>query len=156
AAEAHFTAAVQRNALLGARPVLAQTQRHYATMLLARQWPGDREQAMELLHQALTVGQELAMDEHLQRVHTLLEQAQGQGISAHHAATLTPPTSSTTHLFRQEGDYWTISYHGSIFRLKQVRGLHYIAHLLQHPHQEWHVFDLVTLARPPAAMPSTP
>jgi tetratricopeptide (TPR) repeat protein len=155
-AEAHFMAAVQRNTLLGARPVLAQTQRHYATMLLARQWPGDREKAMELLHQALAVGQELAMDEHIRHVHALLEQAECQGASAHHAATLMPPPLNTTHLFRQEGDYWTISYHDSIFRLKHVRGLHYIAHLLQHPHQEWHVFDLVTLARPPAAWSSMP
>ena len=155
-AEAHFTAAVQRNTLLGAHPVLAQTQRQYAVMLLARQWPGDREKAMELLHQALTVGQELAMDEHLQRVHTLLKQAQCQGASADLTATLTPPILSTTNLFRQEGDYWTISYHGTVFRLKHVRGLHYIAHLLQNPDQEWHVFDLVTLARPPASLPSTP
>jgi tetratricopeptide (TPR) repeat protein len=153
-AEAHFVAAVQRNTLLGARPVLAQTQRHYATMLLARQWPGDREKAMALLHQALAVGQELAMDEHIRHVQALLEQGQRQGASAHHAATLTPPTLSTTHLFRQEGDYWTISYYGPVFRLKHVRGLHYIAHLLQHPHQAWHVFDLVTLARPPASLPS--
>lgn len=153
-AEAHFTAAVQRNTLLGARPVLAQTQRHYATMLLARQWSGDREKAVALLHQALTVGQALAMDEHIRHVHALLELAQRQGASAHRAATPTPPTLSTTHLFRQEGDYWTISYHGSVFRLKHVRGLHYMAHLLQHPHQEWHVFDLVTLARPPASLPS--
>jgi tetratricopeptide (TPR) repeat protein len=155
-AEVHFTAAVQRNTLLGARPVLAQTQRQYAVMLLARQWPGDREKAMELLHQALTVGQELAMDEHLQRVYTLLERAQCRGTSADPAATLTPPSLSTTNLFRQEGDYWTISYHSTVFRLKHVRGLHYIAHLLQHPDQEWHVFDLVTLARPPASLPSTP
>lgn len=136
--------------------MLAQTQRHYATMLLARQWPGDRQQAMELLHQALTVGQELAMDEHMQRVHILLEQAQGQDTSTYRTATLTPPPSNATSLFRQEGDYWTISYHDAIFRLKHVRGLHYIAHLLQHPHQEWHVFDLVTLARPPASVSSPP
>jgi len=123
-AEAHFTAAVQRNTLLRARPVLAQTQRHYATMLLARKWPGDREKAVALLHQALTVGQELAMDEHIRHVHALLEQAQRQDASAHRAATPTPPTLSTTHLFRQEGDYWTISYHGTVFRLKHVRGLH--------------------------------
>jgi hypothetical protein len=153
---AHFTAAVQRNTLLGAPPKLAMTQRHYATMLLARQWPGDREKAVALLHQALTVGQELAMDEHVQHVLALREQAQLQGTSAHRAANLTPPTLGATNLFRQEGDYWTISYQGTVFRLKHVRGLHYMAHLLQHPHQKWHVFDLVTLARAPASLPSAP
>ena len=155
-AEAHFTAAVQRNTLLGARPVLAQTQRHYATMLLARQWPGDREKALALLHQALTVCQELQMDEQVQHVYVLLEQAQDQGTSTRRAANLASPSPSATHLFRQEGDYWTISYDGTVFRLKHVRGLHYMAHLLQHPGQAFHVFDLVTLTRRPASVPSPP
>jgi hypothetical protein len=155
-AETHFTAAVQRNTLLGARPVLAQTQRHYAAMLLARQWPGDREKAVMLLHQALTVGEALAMDEHIQRVRALLEHAQGQDISVHRTTTCALPTPSATYLFRQEGDYWTISYDGTVFRLKHVRGLYYIAHLLQHPCQEWHVFDLVTLARSPTSLLSMP
>jgi hypothetical protein len=155
-AETHFTAAVQQNTLLGARPVLLQTQRHYATMLLARQWPGDRQKAMALLQQALAVGQELAMDEHVQHVRALLEQAQAQGASAKRVVRLTPHLPSTMHLFRQEGDYWTLSYHGAVFRLKRVRGLHYIAHLLQHPHQEWHVFELAALARRPASSPSAP
>jgi non-specific serine/threonine protein kinase len=125
-------------------------------MLLARQWPGDREKAVMLLHQALTVGEELAMDEHIQRVHALLEHAQGQDTSVHRAATCAPPAPSATHLFRQEGDYWTIGYDGTVFRLKHVRGLSYMAHLLQHPYQEWHVFDLVTLAKAPASLLSVP
>jgi hypothetical protein len=56
------------------------------------------------------VGQELAMDEHIRHVHALLEQAQRQGASTHRTANLTPPPHSATNLFRQEGDYWTISY----------------------------------------------
>jgi hypothetical protein len=136
--------------------VLAQTQRHYATMLLARQWPGDGQKAVALLHQALTVGQELAMDEHIQHAYALLEQAQRQGASVHRAASRTPPTRSATHLFREEGDYWTISYDSTVFHLKHVRGLHAIAQLLQYPHQAWHVFDLVTLTRPPVSLQSAP
>jgi hypothetical protein len=31
-----------------------------------------------------------------------------------------------------------------------------MAHLLQHPHQEFHVFELVTLARRPVSLPSAP
>jgi hypothetical protein len=63
-------------------------------------------------------------------------------------ATLLPVTPehppATTSLFRQNGDYWTISYQGSVFRLKHIRGLGYIAHLLHHPNSEFHVFDLIT------------
>jgi non-specific serine/threonine protein kinase len=32
-----------------------------------------------------------------------------------------------------------------VFRLKDVRGLHYIAHLLHHPHHEFHALELVTV-----------
>jgi hypothetical protein len=41
-----------------------------------------------------------------------------------------------------EGDYWTLIYSGVASRLKDVRGLHYLAHLLRHPGQEFHVLDL--------------
>jgi predicted ATPase len=54
-----------------------------------------------------------------------------------------PPAPNT---FRPEGDYWTVSFAGSTCRLKEARGLHYIAHLLQHPHQEFHVLTLITLS----------
>jgi hypothetical protein len=47
-------------------------------------------------------------------------------------------------VFRREGDYWTITYADSVCRLKDARGLHYLAHLLRHPGQEFHVLDLVS------------
>jgi tetratricopeptide (TPR) repeat protein len=46
--EAHFEAALEANARMGALPWLARTQREYARMLRARGEPGDRERA-ELL-----------------------------------------------------------------------------------------------------------
>ena len=146
-AEAHFTAAVQRNTLLGAPPKVAITQRCYAAMLIARQWPGDREQAIALLHEALATSQSLGMDEQVRHVRGLLEQAQAQCTAVTPTSALTPPAQRPTYVFRQEGDYWTICDNATLFRLKHVRGLPYLRHLLQHPHQEVHVFDLVALAQ---------
>ena len=57
------------------------------------------------------------------------------------------PTSAaqvTTGLFAREGDYWTISYAGSETRLKDIKGLRYIAQLLKVPGREVHVLDLAT------------
>jgi len=54
-----------------------------------------------------------------------------------------PPTPNT---FRPEGDYWTVSYHDTTCRLKETRGFHFIAQLLQHPQHETHVLTLVTLS----------
>jgi hypothetical protein len=45
-------------------------------------------------------------------------------------------------VFRKEGLYWTIGYGVNAVRLKDSRGLGYIAHLLRHPDAEFHVLDL--------------
>src|SRR3984957_15165278 len=45
--------------------------------------------------------------------------------------------------FQKEGEYWAVGYDGKAFRLKDTRGLGYLAHLLRHPGAEFHVLDLV-------------
>lgn len=37
-----------------------------------------------------------------------------------------------SHVFRREGEYWTLSFAGRTCRLRDVKGLHHIAHLLHH------------------------
>jgi CheY-like chemotaxis protein len=49
-----------------------------------------------------------------------------------------------TAVFRREGEVWTIAFEGSAFRLKDTKGLHYIAALLRQPGREIHALDLVT------------
>lgn len=61
-AAAHFRDALAMNKRMGARPWLAHTQNDYARMLLARDRPGDRERAQELLEQALATYRELGME----------------------------------------------------------------------------------------------
>src|SRR6202041_3459689 len=51
--------------------------------------------------------------------------------------------SSQKGIFRKEGEYWTVGYGGKSFRLKDTKGLGYLAHLLRHPGTEFHVLDLV-------------
>jgi DNA-binding CsgD family transcriptional regulator len=60
-AEQHFEDALTMNANMGARPWLAHTQHDYAAMLLARNQPGDAEQAAMLLQDALSTARELGM-----------------------------------------------------------------------------------------------
>jgi eukaryotic-like serine/threonine-protein kinase len=70
-AEAHFEAALDLNARLGARPWLARTEHGYAQMLLARRGTGDAERARHLLRRALGATRELGMT-------TLAERAEAQ------------------------------------------------------------------------------
>ena len=57
----HFEDALAMNTRMRARPWLAHTQHEYAKMLLARNQPGDREEATALLNMALTTARELGM-----------------------------------------------------------------------------------------------
>ena len=59
--------------------------------------------------------------------------------------------------FRQEGDYWFISFEEHTITLRDLKGLHYLARLLAHPGREFHVLDLVASGVDPAAAhPGTP
>jgi CheY-like chemotaxis protein len=48
-----------------------------------------------------------------------------------------------TARFRREGEFWTIAFEGEAFRLRDSKGLHYIAALLRDPGRERHALDLV-------------
>jgi tetratricopeptide (TPR) repeat protein len=55
-------------------------------------------------------------------------------------------------VFHREGDYWSIGFEGRTARLRDSRGLHYLARLLADPGREFYVLDLVAAgsARPDA------
>lgn len=57
------------------------------------------------------------------------------------------PSQVAPRTFRLEGEYWTIAYDGEAFRLRDSKGLRYLAHLLRHPDHEFHALDLVALGR---------
>jgi tetratricopeptide (TPR) repeat protein len=49
--------------------------------------------------------------------------------------------------FRREGDVWAVRFDGEVVRLRDQKGLHYLARLLANPGRELHVLDLVGGAR---------
>jgi pimeloyl-ACP methyl ester carboxylesterase len=51
-------------------------------------------------------------------------------------------------LFRREGEYWTVAFGGQVVRMRDAKGLGYLARLLRHPHHEFHVLDLLAGAAP--------
>lgn len=54
--------------------------------------------------------------------------------------------SADRSVFRREGEYWTLGYAGEVLRLKDVKGLRCLAHMLRHPAQEFHALDLALVA----------
>jgi DNA-binding winged helix-turn-helix (wHTH) protein/tetratricopeptide (TPR) repeat protein len=67
-ADAHFTAAVTRNRQLGAKSLVALTQREHALMFLARNQKGDRARAMRVFDETLALARQLGMEDLTRRV----------------------------------------------------------------------------------------
>ena len=133
-AERHFEDALEMNARMGARPWTAHTQHDFASMLLSRDGSGDRERAHELLSEARDTARAIGM--------VALESKITEGLAD------TTPTSAPPDVphsaFRREGEYWSIAFDGPAFRLRDLKGLRYLARLLAEPGREFHVLDLVT------------
>jgi tetratricopeptide (TPR) repeat protein len=134
----HFEDALAMNVQMAARPYVAHTQREYATMLLKRDQPGDRGRAHTLLAQAIAAYETLGMSSYRERAAALLAVAPQPIVEARE-----PQRAANS--FLKETDYWTIAYDGKVLRLKDAKGLRYVAHLLQHPGREFHVADLLTM-----------
>lgn len=49
------------------------------------------------------------------------------------------------NVFRREGDYWAVSHEGRSFRLKDTKGLRYLAELLYYPDQGFRALDLAAI-----------
>ena len=151
-AERYLCDALDLNTRIGARPWAARTRADLAGLLLARDQPGDRERAVELLEAAVKAATQLGMTAFAERAEQAL--ASGAGSPARAPRIVPPPAADTAtagstswSVCRREGEYWSVAFAGEAFRLKDVKGLHYLAHLLCHPGREFHVLDLAAIGR---------
>lgn len=151
-AERHFQDALGMNQRMGARPWAARTRFDLARMLLARDRPGDRGDARELLRQVLRSGESLGMTALSRQASSLLEGLEEGAVPSGRGAARSLADESgprlQLHVFRREGEYWSVHYEGGTCRLKDSKGLRYIARLLAEPAREVHALDLVAGARP--------
>ena len=93
-------------------------------------------------------GSEQRADLERQAARTILEEIEAAptvspaGDVAHHDA-LDEQPAATVNDFRREGDYWTVIFDGHTVRVRDLKGMHYLARLLADPGREYHVLDLV-------------
>jgi hypothetical protein len=133
-AERHFEVALERCGRLGARAVTARVLYERSRMLLARGADGDHARAVKLLAEAQTICRELDLPGIAARVAAL-----AASVARRERAEGAQPAA----VFRREGDYWTLGYRGELARLRDAKGLGYLACLLRHPGRELHVLELV-------------
>jgi len=157
----HFEDARALHVRIQARAHLPYTQHALAVALAARGDSGDRDKALSLLTQALETTEKLGMTRlhkkvmeieneitdllpHGSRTWTDSYDSQGTGgRSTHPPSRPETEDSVQTGVFRREGEYWTIAYEGTVFRLKDSVGLRYVAKLLSHPGSEFLATDLI-------------
>jgi tetratricopeptide (TPR) repeat protein len=162
----HFEFALRFNQKIGAQPWAAYVRYDWARMLIERDRPAIREQALELVRSAAESAEALGLNRLHGKAQALKLMAEnliagaeleicssGESLSSTPAISSNPsekvaprPCSSPTsvsRVFRREGEYWTISYEGVTVRLRHSKGLTLIGHLLRHPFQDFHVADLV-------------
>jgi hypothetical protein len=127
----HFATALARCELLGARAIRTRILFEHASALAARGEPADHGRLNSMLEEVTDFCGELGMTGFLERVSALRGRpaAQSQAVEA---------------VFRREGEFWTIVYQGETFRLRDVKGLRYIASLLASPGRQVHVAELVS------------
>lgn len=131
-AERHFAAGLALGRRMRAPTFIALNLSEHARMLLARAGTGDRERARKLLGEAEAICRERGINAVLERV--LRDKARVE------------QPARPESLFHHEGEYWTISYAGEVFRMKDGKGLRYLAQLLANPGVELHALDLVAAA----------
>ncbi len=78
-------------------------------------------------------------------------QAPAAGAGTGRGSSAKAESDTSAGVFHLEGEYWTVGCGGSLLRLKDTKGLRYIAHLLRHPGREFHALDLATSDTSPAA-----
>lgn len=143
AAATHLEAALHLHERLGARPWLARSQLALARMLALRGAPDDGPRIRGLLDAVRETAAALGMGrlaQELAGVESVLDLRQPLAEPA-----AMPAADGSPSVFRREGDFWTVAHEGVALRLKDSRGLHYLACLLRHPHHEFHALELVAV-----------
>jgi eukaryotic-like serine/threonine-protein kinase len=147
-ADRHFQLAMQRCTRLGAPAITARVLYERSRMLVGRGEETDLASAAELLAQAEGICRELDLPRLGDRVAAL-----AASIDPGRDGAVAGP-SVPGAVFRREGDYWTVAYGGETARLREVKGLRYLACLLRRPGREVHVLELVREAEGLPAEPA--
>lgn len=130
-----------------ARPLRAIVDYDEALMFVRRSAPGDAERARTRLDAALAGFLAIGMSGWVRRAEHLRDRGREYVPATNIAATAARAAmalSGPVGLLR-DGKFWTLSCGGASHRLKDSRGLRFLAHLLRNAGQEFHVLDLIGL-----------
>lgn len=143
-AQRHFEAAIESTSRMSARLWLAHSLFDYASMLLRRGNREDRGLAMQHLDTAIKDASASGLKALGEKALALRNSLAVIPSSSPVSETARPRQPDSSNILRREGEVWTIEWNGKTSRLKDSKGLGYLAHLIRYPGQEFHVLDLVS------------
>jgi tetratricopeptide (TPR) repeat protein len=139
-AMSHFGAAREAAVRMNAPPVSMRVALDEAQMLMRREEPGDRERAIGLLDEAATLATELGVDLIGEEIDELRLKLGAPGRVA--ADATTPPAEVDSAALRQEGEMWAFDFGPRTVRMRDSKGVRYLALLLSCPGVEIHAAEL--------------
>jgi len=134
-AERYFIRALDQNEQMGARPWRVHTQVDYSRALRQRGGPGDAAKAEELDVTALATAESIGMTVLADELRSTARVRASQPVEL--------PTVGAAHAaFRRDGEYWSIVFDRDDFKLRDSKGLQYLATLLAEPGREFLALEL--------------
>lgn len=102
------------------------------------------EEAARLYHRALKVAEWAGVASSRRRkISSLIDGAEQRAKQATRSET--EPAAEAGNRFAFEGDFWSITYDGRLCRVKDSKGLRYLAQLLKNPQREIHALEAVLM-----------
>lgn len=147
AASAHFDRALDSASVrLGSPPFVARAQVDYAAALLARGSDVDRKVVRSLLEAGRSQARELGMAIVGNRAGDLLGRLEAVEDGSAPAPAPAGSQRRGRNVIRREGEYWLVAYAGhDPTRLRDGKGVRYLAQLLHYPHRSFAALDLVEI-----------
>jgi tetratricopeptide (TPR) repeat protein len=135
-AERHFRVALELAEAASARPERARILAARGGMLLARGGSGDVSKAHDAFREARAIATELGLERLVASIPVPVDETQAPDAGSR---SLAGPGALT---LVADGDTWLLSLGSTSTRLKDGRGIQYIARLVAEPERELHALDL--------------
>lgn len=146
-ARAHFERAIELSRATQGIPWLTRSQLAYARLLREHDGRAGRRHARSLLTAAAANAEAVGMPLIATQVHEEIITV-GNPVAEPVAAS-TAPACTAEAVFRLEGEVWTVAYAARVDRVRDRKGMRYLAELLRQPGRDVHVLELAALCDPP-------
>jgi hypothetical protein len=141
AAAAWFASATGLARAMGAGPTCARLAVDEAEWLRER----DPARAAALASEAASLAATMGLDRLVERARAVVPPARPARAAAPPARATAPaePAEPAVNRLSRRGDFWELAAGGTTLHLKDAKGLHHLARLLEYPEREFHTLELV-------------